>query len=227
MKKLFSVLSLIGLLALFLSCSGSPPAIINTDWMLVYTNDLSRGGVYTELNLFVQLDDPDGIEDISEIAIHKDDLGWSWNLNPDNWVSYSAEGENWLGANGLTRGGSLPEGEYRLLILDRSGQRTEKIIKINVPLKDSQTLEFPSLELVEGKIRISTAAREAVVLWFYNDNGVLISENYTEAGLLSFNDLISPEEKQLARWVMIYVQDEIAGYGLKSGPFLLISEENF
>ncbi|MBF9016839.1 MULTISPECIES: hypothetical protein [unclassified Oceanispirochaeta] len=226
MKKLFPFSAFTGLLILLFSCSGSPPTIINTDWMVVYTKDFSRGGVYAELNFFAQLEDSDGIEDISEISIHRDDLGWSWNLNPDNWVSYSVEGESWLGSNGLTRGGSIPGGDYRLLIVDRSGQRNETVFKVSDPALEAASLTFPSLKVIDDSLLISTGGREPVVLWFYNDKGVLITEKYSAPGRFRIDEIISSEEKQIARWVMIYFQDEIGGYGLKSGPFLLAPEED-
>lgn len=225
MRRLLSYTFMTGLLILLFSCSGSPPSIINTEWILVYTKDLNRGGVYTELNFFAQLEDSDGIEDISEISIHRDDLGWAWNLNSDNWVSYSQEGEDWIGSNGLTRGGTIPAGDYRLLIVDRSGQRNETVFKLDDPAVESDSLDFPSLKVIDDRLLISTGGREPVVLWFYNDKAVLITEKYSAPGLFRLDEILSPEEIQIALWVMIYYQDEIGGYGLKSGPFLLNPEE--
>lgn len=225
MRKLLSILVYSGLLILLFSCSGSPPVIINTEWMLVYTQDFNRGGVYSELNFFAQLEDSDGIEDISEISIHKDELGWAWNLNPENWASYSQDGEDWLGSNGLTRGGTIPVGDYRLLIVDRSGQRNETVFRIEIPELEFSDIEFPSLKVLDDRLWISTGEREPVVLWFYNDKGILIAEKYTASGLFQFSEILSPEEMQIASWVMIYYQDEAGGYGLKSGPFLLNPEK--
>lgn len=225
MKQLISFFPWAGLLILLFSCSGSPPVIINTDWMVVYTKDFSRGGVYSELNFFAQLNDNDGIEDISEISVHKDDQGWAWNLDPEHWVSYSDEGENWIGSNGLTRGGDLPYGTYRLLIVDRSGQRSETEFKVSDPGINKNLVVFPELKVLNDNLWISTGGREPVVLWFYNDKSVLVTEKYTGPGMFKIDEIISPEEKQIARWVMMYYQDETGGYGLKSGPFLLVSEE--
>jgi len=225
LRKLFPAFAAAGLLILLLSCSGSPPRILNTDWMVVYTRDHARGGVYSELNFFAQLEDNDGIEDISEISIHRDDLGWSWYLHPENWVSYSSEGENWIGSNGLTRGGAVPSGEYRLLIVDRSGQRRESEFKVSDPGITAASIVFPELKKLNDSLWISTGGREPVVLWFYNDKGVLITEKYSGPGLFKLNQILSPEEIQIARWVMIYYQDETGGYGLKSGPFLLTDQE--
>ena len=90
----------------------SPPGIINTDWMVVYTEDKVLGKVYQELNFFVQLRDDDGEADISELYLIRDDLSWSWKIDSSNWVTYSQDGEFWLGANGLTPGTTssfLPE----------------------------------------------------------------------------------------------------------------------
>ncbi|MDC7235986.1 MAG: hypothetical protein PQJ58_22370 [Spirochaetales bacterium] len=221
MNRVLFPLLLTLLLILSLSCSGSPPEIINTEWMVVYTRDLSRGAVYSELNVFAQMQDDDGIEDISEVSIHRDDLGWSWNLTASDWSSFSREGEDWIGSNGLTLGAALPGGDYRFLAVDRSGQRHETLFKVRDPGMDMDSLVFPELQIRNGILYLSGRGYEPLVLWFYNDKGILITEKYTGSGVIPLNEIISPEEKQIARWLMIYYQDETGGYGLKTGPYFL------
>lgn len=194
------------------------------EWMPVYTRDLSRGAVYGELDFFAQIEDADGEDDVSELSIHRDDLGWGWYLKPGDWTAYSYEGEHWIGSNGLTRGGSLPWGEYRVRITDRSGQSSETLFKLSDPGVEISTLQFPELRVVNERLWVSTGGREPVVLWFFNDKGILVSETYRGAGIFGIEELLTPEEIQIARWVMIYYQDEAGGYGLKSGPFLLDPE---
>jgi hypothetical protein len=206
---------------LLLSCSGSPPEILNKDWMVVHTYDQERGGIYTELNFFAQLSDEDGLEDLDEILILKDDQGWFWKLNPESWVSSSQDGENWIGANGMTRGGDLPGGEYRLLVVDRSGQREESLFRLDVSNKPSGLHEFPRAQLQGDFIRLDSAGHDPLVLWFYNEKGDFVSEKYVSAGLYSLDQLLEPEELQIVNWFMLYFQDEEGGFGLKSGPYLL------
>ena len=109
------------LLPLLFACSGSPPGIVNTDWMVVYTHNPSPGTVSQELNFFVQLQDDDGFNDIAELYLIRDDLNWSWKIDSSNWVSYEEDDEYWIGANGLTIGrrGDIPEGSFRLLVIDQ------------------------------------------------------------------------------------------------------------
>jgi hypothetical protein len=210
---------------LFLSCSGSPPKILNTEWMIVYTYDQGRGGIYTEMDFFAQMEDEDGVEDISEISIRRDDQGWAWELTPDSWVSLTEDGETWIGANGMTLGGPLPGGDYRLLVIDRSGQREEHLFRVDDPGVAPGVYEFPRAQVQGNFIRIDAAGHDPVVLWFYNERGELVSEKYRSGGFYSRTELLEAEEEQIVSWFMIYFQDEERGFGLKSGPYLIREAE--
>jgi len=207
---------------LLTACSGSPPGIVNTDWRVVYARDLVRGTVWQELNFFVQVDDEDGEEDLAEIYLIRDDLGWSWKLDPETWQTYSRDGEFWVGSNGLclSGGDSLPGGDYRLLVIDRSGQRNELTVTVRQPGVDMNTLAFPGIALSGEYIRIESD-REPLVLWFYNDMGDLVAEKYTGRGTFPLTDFLSSEERQQVTWMYVYLQEEQEGYGMKSGPYLL------
>ena len=209
------------LVILLAACSGSPPRIQSTDWMPVYTKDLSRGGVYEELDFFVRLEDEDGLEDISELSIHRDDRGWAWKLNEENWISRSKDGENWIGANGLCRDGGIPEGEYRLKVTDRSGQSSETLFEYSSPGVDAEKIRFPFAVSDKDRIRIDGAGRAPLLLWFYNDRGDFVGERYLAPGFFSRDELQSAKKEEAAHWFMIYFRDEEGGYGLKTGPFLL------
>ncbi len=214
---------LLPLLVLILAaCSGTPPRIHNSDWMPVYTKDLSRGGIYEELDFFVQLEDEDGLEDISEISIHRDDRGWAWKLNQENWVSLSKDGENWVGASGLCRDGGIPDGEYRLKVTDRSGQSVESLFEYTSPALDTGRIRFPHAAAEkDDRIRIDGGGREPLLLWFYSEKGDFLYERYLSPGLYLSKDLEKNKQKEKPHWFMIYYRDEEGGYGLKSGPFLI------
>ena len=214
------------LIILLAACSGSPPRIHNLDWMPVYTKDLGRGGVYEELNLFVRLEDEDGFEDIIEISIHNDDRGWAWTLTEENWVSWSKDGESWLGANGLSRNRGIPEGEYRLKVTDRSGQNSESLFFYASPGLDTKNLRFPNAVVEEDHILIDGGGRKPLLLWFYDDRGEFVAERYLEPGLYNKEELLKKDEKESAAWFMIYHRDEKGGYGLKSGPFMIQSDSS-
>jgi len=208
-------------LLFFSACSGSPPEIINKDWMVVYTYDQTRGGIYAELDFFLLLKDEDGLNDISEVNLYRDDQGWSWHLTPENWTSFSRDGEDWIGSNGLTRGGDIPGGDYRGEIRDRSGQKSETIFHVEQPRSLPRSYEFPRTQVTSDSIRIDAGSSQPVVIWFYNDKGDLVSEVYKRNGFYRKDELLKPEELQIVKWFMIYHQDEEGGYGLKSGPFLM------
>lgn len=203
------------------SCTGSPPGIINTDWMVVYTDDQALGAVYQELNFYVQVQDSDGVNDLTEIYLIRDELNWSWKIDSSNWVSYDQDGEHWVGANGLTlgRGGNLPEGEYRLLVIDRSGQRDELTITIRQPDSDYANLNYPQITKEGDTLEIKSDV-SPVVLWFYNSQAELVTEKYTAAGTFQLSDFLDEKEKQKVTWFYVYYQNERKGYGVKSGPYL-------
>ena len=219
-----SRLPVFALLVLLVSCSGSAPAVINTDYVFVYTRDDNRGGVYEELNFFAQVEDADGLEDISEISIHRDDLGWAWTLGPEEWVSFSKDGEDWIGAAGLTAGAELPGGDYRLTVADRSGKKEESEFRLSNPGVPLDQLRFPDLSCSDRRISVRTGGADAAALWFYSSRGDFITEKYTRQGMFMISDFLSPDEEKIAAWVTAYVQDEEGGYGLKSGPCLLAEE---
>ena len=211
-----------GLLILLLfSCSGSPPGITNTDWMVVYNQDLVLGTVYQELNFFVQVEDDDGDNDITEIYLIRDDLHWSWKIDASNWVLHQQDGELWIGANGLTlgRGGALPEGEYRLLVIDRSGQRDEQSVTIRQPDRQTEDLFFPRITQ-RGRTLEILSETVPLVLWFYDSQARLVTEQYTWAGTFPVSDFLNEDQQQQVTWFYAYYQDERGGYGLKSGPYL-------
>ncbi len=194
---------------------------MNTDWMVVYTRDTVLGKDYQELDFFVQLRDDDGETDIAEIYLMREDLSWSWRIDETNWVSNSRDGEFWLGANGLTLGNEepLPSGEYKLLVIDRSGQRDELTVSIRQPNADMEKLDFPRISRNKEFLKIDSEV-SPLVLWFYDSQAEVVSEKYIEPGSYLLADLLSNEEKQRVTWFYAYYQDERNGYGLKTGPFL-------
>jgi len=212
-------------LPFFFSCTGSPPGIINTDWMLVYTDDLVLGAVYEELNFYVQVQDRDGDNDLTEIYLIRNDLNWSWKIDSSNWVSYDQDGEHWLGANGLSigTGGNIPRGDYRVLVIDRSGQRDERTITIRQPGIDSGKLNFPEITKVGATLRIRSDVAP-VLLWFYNSQSELLTEKYTATGTFPLSDFLNEKEQQQVTWFYAYYQNEVEGYGIKSGPYLFDSD---
>jgi len=215
------VLLLLFPVLLFAACSGTPPEIEGSEWMVVYSYDQSRGGIYKELDYFLLLRDEDGLDDISEVNIYRDDQGWSWHLTPAVWTSFSREGEDWIGSGGLTRGGVLPPGDYRAEIVDRSGQKTDQIFRLEETGPEPRIHEFPRAQVTDDFIRIDAGNASPVVIWFYNDKGDFVSEVYRDSGLFKKSELLGEAELQISSWFMLYHQNEEGGYGLKSGPYLM------
>ncbi len=207
------------------ACSGSPPLIQNLEWMPVFTRDSHEGRIIQELNFYAQLEDEDGLEDIDSLTIYKDDQGWFWTLTPETWVFRTTGGETWLGSGGLTRGGALPGGKYRFVVRDRSGQKSEKIFRLDSPVLEGEALIFPKALVVEDHLDLDSAEKEPVVLWFYNKEGSMIKEVYTRGGRFPLSDFLDSGQKKQAWWFMIYWQDEQGGYGMKSGPFYIHPQE--
>ncbi len=189
--------------------------------MVVYTEDRVLGRVSQELNFFVQLQDDDGEADVSELYLMRDDLSWSWKMDSSNWVTSSLDGEFWLGANGLTMGNenTLPPGEYRLLVIDRSGQRDELTVSIRQPDVQTSEIVFPLINQ-QGRTLQLDFQQSPLVLWFYDSQAELVAEKYLEPGLYLLEDILNSEEIQRTTWFYVYYQDERQGYGLKSGPFI-------
>lgn len=205
---------------LMLSCSGTAPGILATDWIFLYNRDPESGRVRRELDLAVLVRDDDGREDLSAVTLTSLDRDWSWRSGPADWGFHEEAGELWLGVSGLTPGGDapFPEGEYLLTVEDRSGQKSERRLDLSPP--EGEIPGFPTLRR-EGEALFLQTSVSPLVLWFYDERFQFLGEVYSDGGPVIPGNLLDPDTAERAAWVYLYYQEEREGFGLKTGPFPL------
>jgi hypothetical protein len=125
------------LLAVILSsCAVNPPGFVSTSHRLV-VHPLDGAGQREErLSFFASLRDKDGIGDIEYLYILHDESELFWTLTLDNWIRREESDSVWLGSNGLEPGdeGLMPRGRYRAVVVDKAGERDERIFNLSAPV---------------------------------------------------------------------------------------------
>ena len=103
------------------------------------------------LSIFILVEDEDGISDIESLYIIHDESELFWKQISDTWTTKVISGKNWVGSNRISMNdnSSLPSGKYRIMVIDKAGDRDSLTINIA-----SRMLELPDVssfpELIIG-----------------------------------------------------------------------------
>jgi hypothetical protein len=137
-------------LAAFFSCSQARPEIKRGGLELVIHEN--GGRPVERFTFFVLPSDEDGIEDIDELWLYHDWEGLSWQLNSTDWISQTINGQLWIGSRAVTMddGSPLPRGQYRAVLIDKGGERTERSLTFDV----SDLKPFPRFSVTGGRYQI-------------------------------------------------------------------------
>jgi hypothetical protein len=180
----------------FYGCSQSDPVISYGSLELVY---YENGGSRAErFSFFILPQDDDGIEDLEELYLYHDWEGLSWQIKRSDWVTQEIDGKTWIGSRAIVMNdrSALPRGQFRAVLADKGGARSEKLLSFDAPPVD----EFPSLEIFGERYRIvSRFPRQNLLL--YDDRGNYLSTRTVSAleGPLSALDL-PQNAKTTALW---------------------------
>jgi len=220
--KVSSILIILTIL-FFAGCADNPPEIYQVFWQVNIFNNREKKTTEPQLSLFIQVHDPDGLEDLEEIYLINDKKELFWKLDNESWIEVTEEGESWLGSNTL----SLPHpsmdftGEYRLLLLDAGGASAEKVIIINHSPTSSAELKFPEAELSGGVIKLTKGKGSAeYIIWIYGNDERFRSAFNTSDGSLAIDGIVKAHA-DLANgfYFFIYGLPQEEDFGLISGPF--------
>ncbi len=160
---------LLFLLFVIVSCSGEPPRISRISWNRIVGISGNRA-VSEGLSFFADVEDDDGKGDIESVYIINDSFEVFWKLTPETWSEKTVDSRLWIGSNAVRMpgGARLPSGTYRIVVIDKGGDRDEKEIFLP-PLAVSEQL--PSLEIVDGSvIRVRSPFKENY-LWLKDERG--------------------------------------------------------
>ncbi|MBA7486384.1 hypothetical protein ES707_21943 [subsurface metagenome] len=228
MHKVSSTLIILTLLFIA-GCADNPPEIYQAFWQVNIFNNRENSTTLPQLSLFIQVHDPDGLEDLDEIYLINDKKELFWKLESESWIEVTEDGESWIGSNTL----SLPHpsmdftGEYRLLLMDAGGASAEKVIVINYSPTSFAELNFPEAELSEGVIKLTKGnGSKEYILWIYGNDESFRSAFNIGAGSLAIDGILKAHA-DLANgfYFFIYQQQKEADFGLISGPFFYSGEE--
>ncbi len=219
---LLNAMKYLGLLIFLLSlaCTGEPPVISGQEWMVVYRYDVERRAYYTELNVFARVEDQDGTEDIDNIFVYYSEEPWGWNTDKSQLVQANFEGSQWVGVNGLTLGGDFPKGRYIIQIRDRGGYTAKAPFIVTPPISTARRVpNYPSVTSQNGVIELDLKGRPIAAIWLYNNDGEFVREIYLGDGSIRVDSILNETELGYMRSFLVYIQDEVEGYGIKSGPY--------
>jgi hypothetical protein len=107
-------------------------------------------------SFFVIPEDDDGIDNLDELYLYHDREGLRWLLTPDDWVVFENEGQTWIGSRGIAMidDGSLPRGQYRAVLVNKGGERTERTFAFDAPA--DPRYPFPYLYIADGIFRVES-----------------------------------------------------------------------
>jgi len=137
-----------------LSCSRTEPRIPFGFIELVYYP--VDGRPQEQFSFFVVVEDDDGIENLKELHIYHDREGLEWILGSEDWIYHEENGRHWIGSRSITMTGGdiLPRGQYRALLLNKGGEKTERTITFDAP--ENPRYPYPSLRITEGRYTIDS-----------------------------------------------------------------------
>jgi hypothetical protein len=174
------------------ACVGQPPEILRLSWQTILVDDREQGLAYVCLSLFVRPNDPDGLDDLSELYLINDREQLYWALDSSSWQRSTGGPDTWIGSNGirLPDGSPLPAGEYRVLLRDVGGSSTEQTFRLQA-FSVRQARAFLPQVLVRGRaIRISGKAFP-FQLWLYDRDGRYVAVRAIQGGQQDVDELLA------------------------------------
>ena len=175
------VLVLAGLL--YCNCDGQPPEILEHDLRLQYTLNPRTQQQYERLQVFVNVYDENGIDDLEWLFIIHDGAELFWRLNSNQWEQMEANDDIWIGAPaiGMASNAPFPSGEYRIVVYDASGREHEQSAQLSEAPDDFVPI-FPTVTVQRAQnsnriigLALNSQYRRNVIR-SYNVQGDLVGE---------------------------------------------------
>ena len=155
----------------FFSCSQSSPEIRYGSLELVsYENG---GNPVERFTFFILPHDDDGIEDLEDLWLYHDWEGLSWHLTGKSWIKETINNETWIGSRAIAMedGSNLPRGQFRAVLSDKGGNRTERLLSFDA--LPEQNRPFPVLIIIGDEYRIDSRYPQQNLLVYDNSGNYL------------------------------------------------------
>ena len=223
MISIYRIKPVIAALLLFvlISCSGAVPEIGQIVWQVNFLRTPLESSGHQELSVFMLIEDEDGIGDIESIYLIHDESELFWKLNPGIWKQKVLGGKNWIGSNSIRMNDRsiLPAGNYRLVVIDKAGERDTRDFNISRKMLDVKNSEnIP--ELLIGPDIVIKSKFPDNTLWIYDEAMQILKNIKIENGKINM-EIINNDTSNKARWVTVYSFDTENGIGLIRGPYPL------
>ena len=155
------------------SCSQSDPEIVHGSLELVYYEN--GGNPVERFTFFVLPRDDDGVDDLEELWLYHDWEGLSWHLTSSNWTKETIEGDLWIGSRAITMedGSPLPRGQFRAVLMDKGGNRTERNLSFDTPA--DREPPFPFLSITGDRYHIESQYPRQNLLVYDNEGNYLVT----------------------------------------------------
>jgi len=206
-------------LSLFFSCTGEAPDVRQLFWQLNLAYDPAIDIKYESLSVFAHVADADGIDDVDLMYIVQDKNELLWELDAEGWSKFEDGEEIWIGSNNIRMndGSSFPRALYRLIIIDRAGERSSDEFFINADAADVSSAVFPRAVVNGEEISLDGNFRE-YTLWFYDEEGNQTKIFTSNEKVLPIESVLNARERQIVRSFYVNTLDPAAGYGFIYGP---------
>ncbi len=189
------------------TCSANIPQVgaINSR-LIVYASD-ANGGRSERITVFASVSDSDGREDIADMYIIHDESELYWHLNPDNWVFKEESGGLWVGANGLEGPlSTLPRGSYRILIVDRAGERAERTFILSAP--ETKLYKIPEVSISGSLSAAFSSSYKTNTAFFFDAGNNVVKTVSVTPGLRRLDELWgSGDWRSKAYYIALYSFD--------------------
>lgn len=193
-------------LALALSCSSSPPEIVSLAVRLIVVTTDPGGARDERLSVFASVADAQGVGDVEYLYVVHDGDELCWTMGPSEWRRSDDGSSVWLGANSLDAPGTtIPRGSYRLILIDKAGERAERSFSLSAP--ETSAYDTPSLRLSGTTVVVATPYPTNTA--FFLDAGGNVTHTAAIAKGSTALDSLWPEGKWRTE------ADYIAVYGLE------------
>ncbi|MDR1279164.1 MAG: hypothetical protein LBK02_10475 [Treponema sp.] len=201
LRSLCFRLCILGILLVLPSCSRSEPRISYGFISLVYYQEPERPE--ERFSFFIIPDDDDGIENLADLYLYHDQEQLRWQIRSEDWVSYEQDGQTWIGSRSIAMTGdeSLPRGQYRAVLVNKGGERSERLFSFDAP--EEPRFPFPFVALVDDRYRIDSNYPVNRFIC-YDEQGNMISTVTIETIEGQITDLGLPSE---ARAVALWAED--------------------
>ena len=212
MQKIAGYLLFTAFIIIFQSCSGAPPEIQGVNWQKIYRVE-GNTAVFDKLSLFVNVYDEDGEGDIESLYLISDTDEIFWKLTEQEWNRKSIDTRLWIGSNGLKAADGMPppEGKYRIIAVDKGGDRNTK--EIYIPACTNRK-SLPSLAVSSTEVAVTSSYRENY-LYLKNTEGAILKIITITPGTTAM-DLVTKDIKGSLTSITLYSFDstESCGYQL-------------